>query len=405
MKRDYKYAAALIGLVGLGAAVFAQIEGGDRGIPPIDSSGSFEVSGVAVDVAGRTAEEARYGGWRIAQRKGWQTLWAKTHGANSLAPALSDSALDAIVAGIVVEDEQIGPARYVARLGVLFDRARTGQLLGVGGQAQRSAPLLVIPVLWSGGTPTTFETRNEWQRAWARFRSGNSPIDYVRVAGTGADPTLLNFGQTIRPGRIWWRGLLDQYGAADVVVPQVRLQRFFPGGPVIGTFTARHGPDNKLLGGFTLRVATSEALPAMLDEGVRRIDKLYADALAMGLLQPDPSLIIEQPVPVEATPTTDEAVTSDDEPVDEGTEVAAPTPATTSVTILFATPDSAAVTATESAVRGTAGVSSATTTSLAIGGTSVMRVSFAGDVSALRSALQARGFQVQDEGGSLRIAR
>ena len=35
--------ALALGLAGLGAAVIAQIEGGDRGVAPIDSSSDFEV--------------------------------------------------------------------------------------------------------------------------------------------------------------------------------------------------------------------------------------------------------------------------------------------------------------------------------------------------------------------------
>ena len=66
--------AALAG-VGVGAsAVLAQIEGQDRGVMPIDSGSAYEVSGVTVDVSGKTAEDARLGGWRIAQRKGWAML-------------------------------------------------------------------------------------------------------------------------------------------------------------------------------------------------------------------------------------------------------------------------------------------------------------------------------------------
>ena len=54
-------------------------------------------------------------------------LWAKTNNRpDREAPNLSDGALDSIVAGIVVEHEQIGPNRYIAQLGVLFDRGRAG---------------------------------------------------------------------------------------------------------------------------------------------------------------------------------------------------------------------------------------------------------------------------------------
>jgi hypothetical protein len=386
----------LLSLCAGAGIVVAQIEGGDRGIAPVDSSSSYEVAGVTVDVAAKTADAARMGGWRLAQRKGWAQLWARVNGRPAAeAPGLPDSTLDSIVAGIVVEDERIAPRRYIARLGLLFDRGRTGQFLGGIGQVARSAPMLVIPILYSGGTPTSFEQRNEWQRAWARFRSGGSPIDYVRPVGTGSDPLLLNAAQTRRPGRGWWRLLLDQYGAADIVVPEVYLTRLFPGGPVNAHFVARHGPDAEVIDSFTLRAANADAMPAMLDEGVRRIDMAYSRALQAGSLRPDASLVVEE---VAETPV--ETAVVDDTVVD----LAAPTTGA-SYTLQVDTPDAAAVGQAEAALRAVPGVRGATTTSLALGGISLMRVSFDGDVAALRVALAARGWRVEEIPGGLRLRR
>jgi len=402
--RRVRILVALAASLSVGGAVDAQLEGADRGIPPIDSASTFEVTGVRVDVVAANAEKAREEGWREAQQRGWKALWAKTNGRPlSEAPALTDAALNGMVSAIVVEDEQIGPKRYIATLGVLFDRARTGQLLGVGGVVRRSAPMLVIPVMLTGSSYQSFESRNAWQAAWARFRTGGSPVDYVRPTGSGIDPLLLNVMQTRRPGRGWWRMLLDQYGAADVIVPEVHLRRLYPGGPAIGTFTARHGPDNRVIGQFTLRVENSAALPKLLDEGVRRLDLLYAQALEAGELAPDPSLAVPEAPPVEETaPELPQAVPA-----------ATPTPATpmpgaaalASVTIQVATPDAGAVSAAELAVSRVPGVASALTTSLALGGTSVMRVTYAGDPAALAAALQAQGWQVSGSGANLRISR
>jgi len=390
----------LAALGGIGGIVFAQIEGGERGVPPIDSSSSFEVSGIKVDVAATTADAARYGGWREAQRRGWRALWRRVHGGAD-APNLSDSALDGIVAGIIVEREQIGPRRYVAQLGVLFDRARTGQILGITGRVQRSAPMLVIPVQWSGGRPQVFEARTEWQHAWARFRTGNSAIDYVRPSGTGVDPLLLNAAQTGRPGRTWWRMLLDSYGAADILVPQARLERLWPGGPVIGHFSAYHGPDNTLIGEFRLRVENAGAIPQLLDEGVRRIDEAYVRALGEGRLAPDPSLVIEDPVEPE---DIEDQLGATQTVLDTLAGSVLPT-GVSAVTVQFETPDAGSVGQGESALRAIPGVRSASTTSLALGGISVMRVTWQGDAAALAAALQARGWQVQQGNGTLRIAR
>ncbi|MDT9597719.1 heavy-metal-associated domain-containing protein [Sphingosinicella rhizophila] len=395
-------AALLLLMLAAGGVVYAQLEGADRGVPPIDSANTLEVTGIRVDVAADTSEKARYEGWRQAQLKGWKALWAKTNGRpQSEAPSLSESALNAMISGIIIEDEQIGPKRYVATLGLLFDRARTGQLLGISGPVRRSAPMLVIPIMITGATPYSFEYRNEWQKAWARFRTGNSPIDYVRPAGSGIDPLLLNPSQTRRPGRGWWRLLVDQYGAADIVVPEVHLRRLYPGGPAIGIFTARHGADNVMLDRFTLRAGNSSAIPRMLDEGVRRLDIIYARALGAGLLKPDPSLITQEPEIVEELEEADDdAVTPISTPIQP-----VPIGTASSFTIQVETPDAASVGQAELSVSRIGGITSAITTSLALGGTSVMKVTYMGDADALRSALQAQGWNVQGSGSSIRISR
>jgi hypothetical protein len=394
----------LLGCSALSIGVLAQLEGGDRGVAPLDSSSSFEVSGVSVDETGDDATDARMKGWRVAQRLGWQMLWHKMHGSGG--PALSDGALDSMVEAIVVEDEQISEHRYIAKLGILFDRVRSSEVLGISGTIRRSPPLLVIPVVWEGGTAQVFESRTEWQKAWARFRSGNSPINYVRPSGTGVDPLLLNAAQTDRRGRIWWRLLLDQYGAADVVIPQVRLEHLWPGGPVIGHFTARYGPENRILGSFDLRVENSAAIPKLLDVGIQRMDAIYIGALNSGILRPDPSLIIEAPIAPEELGNAVVAPTLGKEIFGNTAEPATePTKESQSITVQFVTPDAAAVTSIEASVRNIAGVKGLTTSSVAVGGTSVMTVQFAGDLDALKLALSARGFHVESGESALRISR
>ncbi len=192
--------------------------------------------------------------------------------------------------------------------------------------------------------------------------------------------------------------LLDQYGAADMIVPELELRRLYPGGPAIGVFTARYGPDGAFIGRFQLSAPNSAAIPAMLDEGVRRLDALYTGALNAGLLRPDPTLvIIAPPLPPALTAPTEEEV--------PGETPTAPTGATTSFNVQIATPDAASVQQSEVAVSGVDGVTSAITTSLALGGTSIMRVSFTGDAAAFQSALRARGWQVSVvNGNTLRIS-
>ncbi len=388
----------LVAFVAGGGLIYAQLDGADRGIPPIDSTSNFEVMGVEVDVRAANGEAARVEGWRRAQREGWRLLWSRTTGRPiAQAPNLSESVLNGIVSGIIIDSEQIGPTRYIARLGVLFDRARTGQMLGVEGLQRRSAAMLVIPVMKTGASAYSFEFQNDWQRAWAEYRTAGSPIDYVRTSGAGIDPLLLNLAQAGRRGRGWWRMILDQYGAADVLVAELDLRRLYPGGPALGVFTARFGPDGEVLGSFRLRAENSQQLRAMLDEGVRRLDALYTQALEQGRLSPDSSLVIIEP-----------AVQRQIEEIVPETPVvtAVPIGPTITINVQVDTPDAGAVQNAELSVSRVGGVTSAVTTSLALGGTSIMRVTYAGDAAGLQAALAAQGWRVQAVGGNtVRISR
>nr|WP_294846217.1 heavy-metal-associated domain-containing protein [uncultured Sphingomonas sp.] len=397
--------AALIALAGTAGIVVAQMESGDRGILPIDSSGTLEIGGIDVDVGAKDADSARYAGWRIAQREGFKKLWAQVNKRPiSEAPSLSDSTLDGLVSSIVVEKEQIGPNRYIATLGVLFDRSLAGQLLGVGGEIRRSPPMLLIPVTITGGTAQTVELKNPWQRAWAQLRTSQSPINYVRVSGLGGDPLMANAAVSRRTSRTWWRNVLDLYGAANVLTAEVQLDRTYPGGPTKAHFTGRFGPDATALGSFDLVARDSNDIARMMSEGVQRMDRLFAQAYAQGVVRSDPNLITLPPPP----------------PVEELDELAAPDTSATSTTpttgdpiapapmsgfqLLAATPDAAALSAILSRVSGISGVEGVGIVNSNIGGNSRIVVRFKGNSDELRSALSGAGLGIDFGSGVMRIS-
>ena len=413
--------AALVALAlmaGAYAIALAQV-GGDRGITPTATSADIQIRGIEIDVTGSSPQEARREGWELAQRLAWE----KAGG-----PKISDNELAGLVSSIVIQREQLGPRRYIATLGVIFDRKRAGRYLGDTARARPSAPMLIIPVSVSAGAYTAFEVRNPWQRAWAEFNPGTSRIDYVRPSGAGGDSLLLNFGQTGRRSRTWWRSTLDQYNAADVLIPTVRLEHQFPGGPIRGVFTARYGPDSRVLASFTLKADEPGALPDMLNEAVERMDRAFEQALVEGKLQPDPTLrvggsgevdpalqrLIEIGKAVRAREAAElEAAEAEDPAAGEGPEIDAQATVNTPeqtvpvayITVQFETPDALSFDAALSGVRGTAGVRALSVTSTAIGGTSMMSVGYAGTGAQLAQALRSRGFSVTQRGAALTISR
>lgn len=399
--------ALALALVLAGAALWAQVEG-ERGIAPLASTGDIEVYDIEVDVAGSDGDDARDKGWTEARRK----AWAKLGG-----PNLPDSRLEGLSSAIIIQREQIGPRRYIATLGVVFDRQRAGQFVGGSRGGTRSAPLLTIPVLYTAGTAQVYEVRGPWQRAWAQYRAGDSQIDYVRPSGFGGESLLITAGNPAQRSRIWWRNILGRFDASDVIMPLAQLDYSYPGGPVDGTFTARYGPDNTYLYSFEMRADSQEQLPQMLARAVARMNTAYEVALDRGLLKPDSSLRQTQTIPAEIAaliaagqralnpPPAPEPVIKP-EPVDPET----PTPQQTSVPVQsfqlqFASPDAAAIDSTLAAVRGVPGVGGAAVRSTALGGTSVLGVIFTGDEDTLRSGLRDAGFNVSGSGNRLTISR
>jgi hypothetical protein len=391
------------------AALIAQVAG-DRGIAPVAASTDISVGNIDVDVTGKTPEDAREQGWQEAEVKAWKKVGG---------PDLPPAQIESMVSAVLIQQERVGPHRYVATLGVVFDRTRAGALLGAAGEQAHSQPMLTLPVLISGGTDTMYQVRNPWQRAWAEFQSGASAIDYVRPAGAGGDSLLLTYGQTGRRSRAWWNTILDAYGASDIIVPVAQLQRQWPGGPVVGTFTARYGPDSTYLAQFSMTAPNDDALPQMLDQAVQRFDQIFSQALADGKLRPDPTLgneniqvspAIEALLDAAKAQEAAAAAAPEDQTVVTGPAAlpaAPPTPEAqiNGFNVEFVTPNAAAVDSSLAYVRGTPGVRSAATSSVAIGGISVMRVTYAGDVNALAAALRGRGFQVSQSGGVIVIRR
>ena len=405
---------AIIAALLLARSPIAQVEG-DRGIAAIAGSSDVEVSGIKVDARGDNAQDARENGWREAQKKAWAQLKG---------PSLPDNQISSLVSAVVIEHEQIGPRRYIATLGVIFDRSRAARYLGGEAQKSRSAPMLLVPVTISGGTELIYERRNPWQRAWAEFNPGSSRIDYVRPSGAGGDSLLMTFGQTTRRSRTWWRNVLDEFEAGDVLVPIARLTYQYPGGPVKGEFTARYGPDNSYLDSFTLEAANPGELPKMLNQAVRKFDGIFEAALAGGKLKPDSTLsvglsgtdpalqrLIEIGRAVEARENAARAAAAAEARGEAPPVIEVPTATPTAATVVnsyvvqFASPDAGSIDATLAAVRSTSGVRGAATSSLAIGGTSVMRVSYGGSLAELAAALRARGFNVNQGSNALAISR
>ena len=61
----------------------------------------------------------------------------------------------------------------------------------------------------------------------------------------GARPVTLNYLKQVAQAA-------DSLGYHGVLIPTGRIDYAYPGGPITGRFSARFGPDNKLISSFTM---------------------------------------------------------------------------------------------------------------------------------------------------------
>lgn len=371
------------------AAPAAAQQGGGNG---------YAIDNIAVDVAAPNPDAARSAAFRIAQRKGWALLWSRlTGGSVAGAPKLSDPQLDSIVSGIESQGERFSMNRYIARLGVIFDRSRAREFLSGSGAMLQSPPMLLLPLFSDGGVRTLYQAQTPWRAAWARYRENVTPIDYVIASGSAGDNLLLTSWQITRPDRPSWRNVLNRFDAVDVLTAEARLVRAYPGGPISALFIARHGPDATELSRFTLSAADDAGLAAMLDTAVRQIDEIYAIALRDGRLRSEPDLTAELAPIIASAPTIGASIGGGGE-IDPDAVIA-------SVEAAMATPDVATLSALEAAVRTTPGVTGVTITSTSLGGTSRLIINYAVSRDALLYALDGRGLRLAAENGETVLRR
>jgi hypothetical protein len=309
----------LVPLAVLAAAAVAQQATKRAEVPaPTDKGGgssAYAVGSIAVDVTAKSVDDARRIAWTQAQRKAWPQLWSRLTGRpEAEAPRLSDGQIDQMVAGIESQGERFSANRYIARLGVVFDRSRAADWLGGGAALLQSPPMLLLPLQIDGGTAAITQERTAWRDAWVRYRGNVTPIDYVLPAGTAGDNLWLSSWQARRSDRGGWRTIMARFDTVDVLLAEAQLSRSFPGGPIRGLFIARHGPDGTELGRFALIVRSEDGLPGLMDEGVRRIDALYADALRAGQLRAEADLAVDIAPLAEDAPLIGEAPPPEPDP-------------------------------------------------------------------------------------------
>jgi hypothetical protein len=192
-----------------------------------EDTGMIAVRGIDVDVTAGNAVDAREKAVLQGQRKGLrQALLMLAPSANvDQMPPLSDSQITDLVADYDVESEQTSTVRYSGKLTFRYRLDGLTALLqqnGIGAATTPSPPVLLLPVMVSGGKNILWEDGNAWRAAWASHPPSTGLVPIMLPKGDAADTAAITADQAASGDMTKIQALAAHYGVGDVAVAILR---------------------------------------------------------------------------------------------------------------------------------------------------------------------------------------
>lgn len=248
-----------------------------------DSAGVIAVRGIDVDVTAGNAVDAREQAVLQGQRKGLRQallMLAAPADVDRL-PPLSDSQITDLVADYEVESEQTSTVRYIGKLAFRYRLDAISALLqqnGVAAAAGSSPPVLVLPVLVSGGKNLLWGDGNAWRDAWTAHPPSGGLVEIMLPKGDVDDATTITPDQAAAGDVAKLQALAAHYGVGDVAVVTATP---IANGPGLNLTVSRFGIAGPT-GSFQDQVAGDPAHPeAAYGQAIDRIaDRFQQDWIA-----------------------------------------------------------------------------------------------------------------------------
>ena len=213
-----------------------------------DNQPAMAVPGVNVDVTASDAVSAREKALLEGQRQALTTLLSQLATPADIAklPPLSDAQITDMVADYQVESEKVSSVRYIGQITFRFRGDAVSSYLGQGGVTTNvgaGPPVLVLPVLTSGGKNLLFEDGNTWLAAWNQHRPADGVVRLVLPLGDAADVAAISGDEALAGDSAKLQALATRYGVGEVVVADatvdagnvaLAVKRYTPAGAVGG---------------------------------------------------------------------------------------------------------------------------------------------------------------------------
>lgn len=200
---------------------------------------------------------------------------------HSRLPPYDASRVGDLVLGFEVQEEKSSGVRYIGTLAFRFDAAGVQQVLesyAIPYAASPTPPLVVVPVLDSGGGTVLWEEPNPWREAWVEAARGGGLLDLVVPIGDLVDIGHVRAAQAVAGDRAALGDLAARYQARDTLVVVARDG----GGGIAASAThygnvAQIGPARTDGGSAAGYLAAAKALVDQLENDWKRQNLIRAD--------------------------------------------------------------------------------------------------------------------------------
>jgi hypothetical protein len=183
----------------------------------------WTVSGVRVDVTAENAPQAKVIAIGEAQVVAFKRLVDRVVPSASAAKLkkLKPESVGRLMASLSIEEEQVAPKRYIAKLAIRFLQNKTKALFAQYGARfaeKQSEPILVIPVWLTSESADMWGKKNPWRKAWDSLDTTNSLMPFIFPVGDATDKAAISAADAVKGKWPKLEALQIRYGASAIIV-------------------------------------------------------------------------------------------------------------------------------------------------------------------------------------------
>ncbi len=155
----------------------------------------YSIADVPADVTAANANTARDQALSQAERAALTQLLTRLGAGEGLSVKLGDDAIANMVQSFEVQNEKASGVRYIGVFSIQFRPSAVRKFLtahNVTADENRGAPVLVLPVMTTGGRAVLWEDSTRWRAAWDKTNRASGMVPVVLAAGDLDDIAALS---------------------------------------------------------------------------------------------------------------------------------------------------------------------------------------------------------------------